>query len=292
MRSEAEIKKLIFDMAFADERIRAILLNGSRADKLMKPDPYQDFDVVFIVDDLKSFISNHQWTDIFGEKIIQQLPQEMSFGNEKESPAFSYLMLFKDSNRIDLTLVPKEELPNNFKPESLTILWLDKDNLFTQLPPPNNIDHFIKKPAEKEFADTCNEFWWVSTYVAKGLVRNQMTYAKEMIETVVRPMFMKVIEWKIGTENNFEVSFGKAGKFMQQYLPASDYEKILSTYADHQVDNNWQSLFVMTVLFSKFANEVSEKLHFLYNSAEEQNTISYLHQLHDDGIKNEKAKHL
>lgn len=292
MRSAAEIKQLILGTATADERIRAVLLNGSRVNIDIPPDPYQDFDIVFIVDDLKSFISNHQWTNIFGEKIIQQLPQEMSFGNEKESLAFTYLMLFKDGNRIDLTLVPKEELQNNFKPERLTIVWLDKDSLFTQQPPPNNSDHFIKRPAEKEFADTCNEFWWVSTYVAKGLVRNQVTYAKEMMETVVRPMFMKVIEWKIGTENNFEVPVGKAGKFMQQYLPASDYEKILSTYANHQEDNNWQSLFVMTVLFNKFANEVSAKLHFLYNSAEEQNTISYLHQLHGDGIKNENAKQL
>ena len=292
MRSEAEIKKLILDTAFADKRIRCVLLNGSRADKLVKPDPYQDFDVVFIVDDLKSFNSNHQWTNIFGEKIIQQLPQEMSFGNEKESLAFSYLMLFKDGNRIDLTLVPKGELSTGFKPESLTLVWLDKDHFFTQLRSPNNSDHFIKRPTEKEFADTCNEFWWVSTYVAKGLVRNQITYAKEMMETTVRPMFMKMIEWKIGSENNFEVAVGKAGKFMQQYLPAPDYEKILSTYADHQADNNWQSLFVMTVLFTRFANEVSEKLRFLYNSAEEKNTINYLHQLHDDGIKNEKAKHL
>ena len=37
-----------------------------------------------------------------------------------------------------------------------------------------------------------------------------------MQETVVRPMFMKMIEWYIGTETNFSVSFGKAGKFMKK----------------------------------------------------------------------------
>ena len=288
MRTAAEIKKLILDTATADERIRAVLLNGSRANMKVLPDQYQDFDIVFIVTDIHSFTSNHQWTNIFGEKIIQQLPEEMSFGREKESAAFPYLMLFKDGNRIDLTLFPTEKISTDFNAESLTVVWLDKDHLFSHLPPPNGSDHFVKRTAEKEFTDTCNEFWWVSTYVAKGLLRNQVTYAKEMMETVVRPMFMKVIEWKIGSENNFAVEVGKGGKFMQQYLPPSEYKKILLTYADHKPENNWESLFVMIELFGPYAKEVADKLNFFYNTEEEKNTVNYLYQLHDEVIKSKK----
>lgn len=281
MRTATEIKKLILDTAIADERIRAVLLNGSRANAAVQPDQYQDFDVVFILDDMLSFTSHHQWTDVFGEKIIEQLPGEMCIGNEQASAGFTYLMLFKDGNRIDLTLFPKEKIITEFKAESLTIVWLDKDNVFTELPPPDNSDHFVKQPLQKEFKDTCNEFWWVSTYVAKGLVRDQITYAKEMMDTVVRPMLMKVIEWKIGSENDFAVDIGKASKFLQQYLPANDYIKILSTYADHQSKNNWQALFVMTELFSRFANEAALNLSLQYNIQEEKNTVNYLQQLHN-----------
>jgi hypothetical protein len=35
-----------------------------------------------------------------------------------------------------------------------------------------------------------------------------------MLETAVRPMFMKMIEWFIGTKTNFSISFGKGGKFI------------------------------------------------------------------------------
>ena len=83
-----------------------------------------------------------------------------------------------------------------------------------------------------------------------------------MLETVVRPMFMKMIEWYIGTETNFSVSFGKAGKFMKNYLPGSLYDKILSTYSDHQAENNWKSLFAMTELFGQLAQIVANKLKF------------------------------
>lgn len=217
MRNETEIKNLILDFAQHDDRVRAVLLNGSRANPNIKPDRLQDFDIVFLVDNLESFTIDNSWTNIFGEQIIFQLPDEMIFGDEdcnREKISFAYLMLFKDGNRIDLTLFPKQKFQSDFKPDSLTILWLDKDHLFTSLPKPSDKDYHIQKPSEKDFADTCNEFWWVSTYVGKGLLRNEVIYAKESLETVVRPMLMKVLKWKVGIENNFGVSFGKSGKFL------------------------------------------------------------------------------
>lgn len=282
MRNEEEIKKLILQVANSDNRIRAVLLNGSRANSKISADKYQDFDVVYIVNDMESFTSDHSWVDIFGDRIIQQLPDLMTSAAEghQESIDFHYLMLFNDGNRIDLTLFPKNKLISDFKYDSLTISWLDKDYLFPNLPPPNDEDYYINKPAKKNFSDTCNEFWWVSTYVAKGLLRNEITYAKEMMETVVRPAFMQVVEWKIGFDNNFLVSFGKGGKMMTQYLSPIEYDKILSTYSDEQVENNWKSLIMMTDLFGEFAIQVADGLNFHYNATEEKNVKAYLKKLY------------
>ena len=52
MRTETEIKDLILDFARQNNRVRAVLLNGSRANPKAKPDKLRDFDIVFIVDDL------------------------------------------------------------------------------------------------------------------------------------------------------------------------------------------------------------------------------------------------
>jgi len=279
MRSEAEIKNLILDIAKQDNRIRAVLLNGSRANSNIKPDRFQDFDIVFIVDNLESFTTDHSWTNVFGEKIIFQLPDEMTFGNEnihQKKVSFAYLMLFKDKNRIDLTLFPKQKITSDFKPDSLTTLWLDKDNLFRKLPRSSDKDYHIKKPTEKEFLDTCNEFWWVSTYVVKGLLRNEIIYAKQTLETVVRPMFMKVIEWKVGIENEFGVSPGKGSKFLKTHLSNDFYEKILHTYSGYEIEENWKSLLLTTEIFQQTSNFVADKLGFGINKIEEQNTISYL----------------
>lgn len=284
MRNETEIKNLILDFAQHDTRVRAVLLNGSRANPNIKPDLLQDFDIVFLVDDLESFTIDNSWTNIFGEQIISQLPDEMTFGDEncnKEKISFTYLMLFKDSNRIDLTLFAKQKLQPDFKPDSLTILWLDKDNLFTSLPKSSDKDYHIQKPSEKDFADTCNEFWWVSTYVAKGLLRNEIIYAKESLETVVRPMLMKVLKWKVGIENNFGVSFGKSGKFLKSYLSDNLYKKLLLTYSNFETEENWKALFLMTEIFQETSDSIAEEFGFIVNKKEQQNTIAYLKELHD-----------
>jgi aminoglycoside 6-adenylyltransferase len=280
MRSADEIQKLIIDTAKSDERVRAVLLHGSRANPKIQPDQFQDFDLVFIVSNFDSFISDHSWTIFLGEKLICQLPDEMSLGEDDkdndETIGFHYLMLFRDGNRIDLTLFPIENFKTDFAFDSLTIVWLDKDNLFPNVPPSTDANYHIQKPTEKNFLEVCNEFWWVSTYVSKGLLRNEITYAKEMLETTVRPMFMKIIEWFIGTETNFSISFGKGGKFMKQYLSSKQYDNILATYSDQHLENNWKSLLLIAELFGEFAATIADRLNFQYNLNEQQNVMTYL----------------
>jgi aminoglycoside 6-adenylyltransferase len=277
MRSEEEILTLITNVAKTDERIRAVLLNGSRANPNISKDKFQDFDIVYIVNEIKTFLNDHTWIDIFGERLILQMPDGMAFEEEKSSNvAFHYLMLFKDRNRIDLTIFPVDKLENEFKQDSLTILLLDKDNLFTNLPAPGDTDYHIERPTEKMFTDCCNEFWWVCTNVAKGLWRQEITYTRDMLEIPVRKMFLKIIEWYIGIETGFSVSFGKGGKNMQAYLSPVLYDKILLTYPDANSGNVWKSLFIMTDIFSELANKISRNLGFEYNSIEDYNVKEYL----------------
>ncbi|HLY70377.1 MAG TPA: aminoglycoside 6-adenylyltransferase [Puia sp.] len=281
MRPSEEIKKLILEKAEKDSRIRAVLLNGSRANPKIKPDRFQDFDIVYIVTETESFLSDHDWIRVFGEILIMQLPAEMEFPTGQKKSSFAYLALFKDGNRIDLTLFPKNKLQSEFVVDSLTVLLLDKDNLFPRLQPASDSDYLIKQPSEKEFTDCCNEFWWVCTYVAKGLCRSEITYAKEMLEIPVRNMFNKMIEWLVGVENNFSVSIGKSGKYMKNYASPELYEKNLCTYPDYKPANIWRSLFLMAELFGEIASKVSVFLHVKYNKEEEDNVRKYLEQLHE-----------
>lgn len=281
MRSEEEIISLLIHVASSDDRIRAVLLNGSRADPKATKDRLRDFDIIYIVRELNTFLKDHSWIDIFGERLILQMPDQMTFG-DRDDISFHYLMLFKDENRIDLTIFPVDKLKSEFKKNSLTVLLLDKDHLFENLPPSDDQDYLIKRPAQKEFTDCCNEFWWVSAYVAKGLWRNEITYAKYMLEIFVRPMFLRIIEWHIGIKKDFKVSFGTGGKYMKDHISPDLYSKIISTYPDGNSDNIWNSLFLMTGVFSDLANQVAQAMGLRYDVEEDHNVTEYLKKIYKE----------
>ena len=113
MRTHTEIQKLIIDFATADDRVRAVLLNGSRANPKIPSDLYQDFDIVYIVNQLETFTNDHTWIEVFGKRVILQMPDQMIIGKRNQY-SFAYLMLFEDGNRIDLTLFPLEKVRKDF----------------------------------------------------------------------------------------------------------------------------------------------------------------------------------
>jgi aminoglycoside 6-adenylyltransferase len=163
-----------------------------------------------------------------------------------------------------------------FKKESLAKVILDKDQLFVSLLPPTESGYLIKRPTEKEFLDCCNEFWWVSTYVAKGLCRKEIIYAKQMMDVHIRIMFLKMIEWYVGAITDFTVSFGVEGRRMTSHISPELYNRILSTYPDSKAENIWKALFVMRTLFDQLAKEVGLLMNFRYNQEEANNVTSYL----------------
>ena len=227
---------------------------------------------------METFTQNHSWIDVFGERLILQMPDQMNLPDYDDCSenTFTYLIIFTDRNRIDLTLFPIEKIESMFNYDSLSILLLDKDNLFPDFPSANESDYLIQRPDEKEFLDVCNEFWWVSTYIAKGLWRGEITYAQDMLENPVRKMFMKIIEWQIGIDTNFSVSFGASGKHLKQLIDLELYEKILATYADANIENIWKSLFLMTDIFDESATNIANYFGFSYNTVESLNAINYL----------------
>src|SRR5262245_50330188 len=106
MRSEQEMLGLILDTARHDERIRAVIMNGSRANPNVTQDIFQDFDIVYIVTDVDPFKNNQEWIKRFGEIMIMQMPEAMQDPPPSHDGGFAYLMQFTDGNRIDLGVYP------------------------------------------------------------------------------------------------------------------------------------------------------------------------------------------
>lgn len=276
MRTEKEMYDVILSFAEDNDNIRAVLLNGSRTNPNVTKDKYQDYDIVYIVDNLEIFTDNYNWIDVFGERLMLQMPEAMR--NPSNLGHFNWMMLFKDYNRLDLTLIPKDRLDIVLN-DSLTKVLMDKDNILPEFDQPNDTDYVVKLPSELYYFSCCNNFWWCIQNVAKGIVRDEIPHAMLMYHQIVRSELHNMIDWYIAANNNESVSTGKMGKFYKKYLPIDLYEKYLNTYSDTNKKNIWNSIIECCDLFSELSKSVANHCHYEYIQSDEINMRKYVNEL-------------
>ncbi|WP_372008544.1 aminoglycoside 6-adenylyltransferase [Paenibacillus chitinolyticus] len=270
MRSEQEMMNILVDFARNDDRIRLATLEGSRTNKNIPPDTYQDYDISYFVTDMDSFKENDQWLETFGKRVMLQKPEDMELFPSELGNWFSYLILFEDGNKVDLTLIPINEAEDYFtNSDGLVEVLFDKDTLIKNDVIADDRQYWIKKPTAREFDDCCNEFWMVSTYVVKGLARKEILFAIDHLNEIARPNLLRMMAWQIGSEQGYTFSVGKNYKFINRYLPNEDWESLLSTYSESGYPEMWQSLLTCYKLFRKYSKAVAESLDYTYPDYDE-----------------------
>ena len=282
MRTETEMFDVILKTA-KTLQVKAVAMSGSRACPKAPKDKFQDYDVVYVVDDFDNLMSDLSWLDYFGKRIIEQ---EVVLDHRR-----LYLMLFEDGNRIDLTLCPKEHIKE----------WVDSEAGFTVLEDPNGLfepyspspQRFWTNPASAiDFENACNEFWWVSAYVVKGICRNQLIYATDHLYGICQQEFLKILAWQVAS-NRGVVDIGKNYKYLFNYLP-TEKEKEFSNLLDFSSKEKiTQSLFATMKFFHQEAQSLAQKLGFDYDKEVAEKMIQYAEERvkkFGNNWKNEKAR--
>jgi aminoglycoside 6-adenylyltransferase len=275
MRSEKQMLDLILDTARRDERIRAVLMNGSRANPAALADFFQDYDIVYFVTEVAPFRHNLDWIGRFGELMVMQLPDEMGEPAPGGAAGFMYLMQFTDGNRVDLGIYPLSDAAGRTR-DSLSRLLLDKDGVIGPLAPASERDYLPVPPTAKDFADCCGEFWWVCPYVAKGLWRDEFLYARYMLDQVIREQLLKMLAWHLGIQTHFACNLGKHGKYFQRYLESAWWEMLRKTYAEAGMAQTWDALFAMCDLFRLAADCVAAHFGYDYPLGDDRRVTAHL----------------
>jgi len=282
MRSEKEMLDLIIRVATEDNRIRAVYMNGSRTNPRVPKDIFQDYDVVYIVEETTSFIEENTWINVFGELVMIQEPDrnDQFIGREVNmNQSYGYLMLFADGNRIDLRIQTQGEMIKDYGSDSLTVPLLDKDGVLPIIPQASDEDYHVRRPRITQYLACCNNFWWCLQNVAKGIWRDELPYSKQMFELVIRSELHQMVDWWIGCQHNFKVSPGKFGKYYKKHLPTCYWEMYRKTYCDSEYEHMWESLFTACELFRILAADVGEELSVEYPYIEDKNMMMYLERV-------------
>ena len=103
-----------------------------------------------------------------------------------------------------------------------------------------------------------------------------MTYAKYMVEPVLRDELMKMLGWYAGVETKFTKNLGGFGKYLQKYLEPELWDMLMKTYADASVENTWDALEMMCRLFRNVALRVAEHFTLEYPEGDDHRVSAHL----------------
>lgn len=264
MRTEAEMLDVILKTA-ETLQVEAVAMSGSRTNQKVQTDEFQDYDVVYVVDDIDNLTSDLSRLDLFGKRIIEQ---EVGFSHRR-----LFLMLFEDGNRIDLTLCPKQQIQEWVDSEADYTVLKDDKGLFESYPPSPK-RYWTNPASQTDFEKSCNEFWWVSAYVVKGICRKQVIYATDHLYGICQQEFLKILAWQVAS-NRGVVDIGKNYKYLFNYLP-TEKEKEFSDLLDFSsIDKITQSLLATMQLFHREAQRLAQKLGFDYDKEVAEKMMRY-----------------
>lgn len=274
MKSEEQVLEQILGFANSDNRVKAVMLNGSRLNVNAPKDIMQDYDVVFFIDDFEnmSYKTDQSWIRQFGELVILQQ-------NDFDDGTYIFLMQFKDGVRIDLSFNDIKKVNTIIKSDSLSKILLDKDNISDKLPEPDDVIYYVSKPTEIEWNELINEIWWIQTYVAKGIWRDELPIVKYMYDVIFIDGIRTLLSWKIGMEHNWKINVGKCGKWFKYLLSEDLYNEFVSLYAGADYDEIWQKLSRSGVLIRRVGTELGKEIGYTYPIQDDINVSEYINKI-------------
>ncbi|MDA3968633.1 aminoglycoside 6-adenylyltransferase [Helicobacter ibis] len=267
--------KAIKNFTIKHKAITIATLEGSRVNPKAKKDKYQDYDISFFVplDSMHEFLEISSQSDIksakipskilvftskhFGRLIFSQLPESMEFYKPDLPPNWvSFLMLFANGVRLDLKIIPLQDLNAYYELEPLSKVLVDKDNLFTHTIPqtPFSITHL----SQKCFDDVCNEFYFTLSNVQKALLREQFILANHLLDSMRKALFV-MLSFKVGLKQGFNLWLGKENAYILHYLSKKEVKIIRGSYHTHSLKHIAKSLEILEELFSKSVKHICKK---------------------------------
>lgn len=274
--------KYIMDIAKEDENIRGVLLYGSRANKEIIPDQYQDYDIIYIAND----------KDCFDTSIFKDV--KLSFTPSKIYPELfegqnTYFMLLDDDSRVDLTICTIPSLPpivfQHSDNHSIKCL-LDKDDKLHEIIERNKQAACQANPMDETiYNNTCSEFFWEIQNMVKGLKRDELSFTMFIRDISMRDMLNRMIDTYIGMNYDYKVSVGTLGKYRKNYLPDKIYQLYKNTYLSNTTKDIWCSLNYMIDLFRLMGKSIAENYNYHYPEMDEQYVRDYVSRIKELQIK-------
>lgn len=282
MNNEDLVISQLTKWAHRDPNIRALILTSSRAAKNRPVDFLSDYDVEVFVRDTAPFIKEDTWLNPFGD-IMVRWPARPQVTDDPQW--ITQLVLFTHRVRIDFQITSQGPDASSNVSSGYDVL-VDKDGMTSRIPAPCFPYETIQQPSWADFESRMTAFWWDIVYVAKGLFRRELNYAKVMLDGTIRfDKLLPLLNWYVGITHGWNVNTGQYGKWLHKYLDHEVWQRYQQTFADSDFDKNWGALYATIELFRTISIEVAEHFEFPYPHDTDGMVTAFIQEIEHEYVK-------
>lgn len=265
--SERAVLEALTVWAEADVRVRALILESSRARPGAQIDALSDYDVLVIADPAE-MAGDEAWMSATGTPLVCFRDATAQDG----VPTLTRLVLYETGLKVDYQIWPPELIRRAALAERIPDIidvgyrvLVDKDGVTRSLGEASYTAHVLRPPTADEYRDLVEEFWWESQYVAKSLWRDDLFPAKYAFDVVMKlDLLRRMLEWRVAMDTGWTFKPGRIGRGLKTHFEASTWEAVEHTFVGADVQDNWQALDEASRLFGTVAREVADRLGFAY----------------------------
>jgi aminoglycoside 6-adenylyltransferase len=276
MKADPAVIDRICSWARELDDVRTVILTSSRADPRREPDLLSDYDLQVFVRDTGLVTRDDAWLEPFGPVMVRwPLAPRPTF-----DPAWiTQLVHFADGVRIDFQFTAGKERRADEHDPFFAVL-VDKDGLASSWVPPAEPLPGSGPPPEADFGETMNDFWWDILYVAKGLWRGELPYARSMLDGAIRDECLaRLLEWYVGITRDWNAEVGAHGRWLERVLDGGTWSAYLKTFADPSPAAGWSAMFAAMDLAAQIGRQVAAKLGYPYPEQVDRSVQAYIRSL-------------
>jgi aminoglycoside 6-adenylyltransferase len=263
--------------------IRAMILTSSRTRPEGPVDLLSDYDLILAVSDVGPFAFEDAWTYDYGSPMVRWGDQSVMHG----LTTYFRGVVYQSYVKIDYSVWPLELLDRIASsaslPDQLDVgyrVLLDKDQRTAGWKPPSYQAHIPTRPTHAEYQALVEEFWWSTTYVAKSLWRDDLVFAKWVLDQDLKLETMRrMLEWRIEIDHNWSVKPGVHGRGLKQFLSPNIWSEFASTYVALDVEETWGALHRLMALFRQVGQDVGNSLSYTYPQQVDDLVSAYLEEI-------------
>jgi aminoglycoside 6-adenylyltransferase len=277
---EANVLARLVRWAEREDAVRTLVLTSSRARADETVDALSDYDVIIGVGHMEEFLADESWVRGYGEPLAR-------WGDRDEVLGLATTfcgVVYTDRIKIDYSVWPQALVERVAEAARLLDdldvgyrVLVDKDGATSGWRAATHGAHVPDKPTRVAYEALVEEFWWDTTYVAKGLWRGELFFAKWVLDCSAKSgAVRRMLEWRIELDHGWSLRPGSYGRGLERLLPAEVWVELAATYGGVRREECWEALFRTTALFRRVATEVGDALGYPHPVAVDAGVTAFL----------------